>query len=417
MYELHKYWEHCDETAGNWASTCIDKKIFFPKRRFDDGVCIQFCQSEAVIKIKSSYFIGLDWLDENNAVYIAPKFNQGARQTDYLTMLFSCLQHPEVLEHCEELYEIKFDQQEIEIEQTEDLLTPLLVIQFLQVLHSIVKKGLKKSYYFVDTSLNSRVKGRILVGETIKRHHAKNQPVRTRCRYQEFGWNGVENRLLKRALLFVRRYIAAYPRSIVDVSSLMNYCLPAFEQIDNRVALSEIKAIKSNAFYKEYALGIRLAKLILRRFGYNLQTVSKNEKVKTPPFWIDMSRLFELYVLGLLKDQYGKAIYYHFTTNKNELDYLLNTYEYQMVIDAKYKAIYRTSYNNDDIRQLSGYARLKRVVDKLEIPPEKVIDCLIIYPDQGPEIQNKLTAELKTKSIPQFVQFYKMPIRLPEIPN
>ncbi|MBK6771285.1 MAG: hypothetical protein IPG78_03920 [Ignavibacteria bacterium] len=63
----------------------------------------------------------------------------------------------------------------------------------------------------------------------------------------------------------------------------------------------------------------------------------------------------------------------------------------KMVIDAKYKTIYQEGLNNEDIRQVSGYARLKEVYK--EFYPEKfypkfknsendLIDCLIIYPDQ-----------------------------------
>ena len=42
--------------------------------------------------------------------------------------------------------------------------------------------------------------------------------------------------------------------------------------------------------------------------------------------------LFELYVLGLLKDRFGKNVTYHFSRQYNELDYLLNDTEYKMVI-------------------------------------------------------------------------------------
>ena len=82
-------------------------------------------------------------------------------------MLFSCLKHPEVAQNTEGLFEIKFENPFIEIEQKQDLLTPLLVVQFLQVVKSIVRKGLKKSYYKVERNLNARVKGKVLVAENV----------------------------------------------------------------------------------------------------------------------------------------------------------------------------------------------------------------------------------------------------------
>jgi len=44
---------------------------------------------------------------------------------------------------------------------------------------------------------------------------------------------------------------------------------------------------------------------------------------------------------------------------------------------------------------------------------DRVIDCLIIYPDQT--ASNKLSDDLKEKQIDGFTRFYKMPIKLPTI--
>jgi hypothetical protein len=94
-----------------------------------------------------SYYIGVDWIpDTNQPIYVAPKLNtklkedgtqdnniniEDIKQTDYLKMLFSALKHPEVSKYTDELFEIKWDSPQIEITQQQDLLTPLLVIQFL----------------------------------------------------------------------------------------------------------------------------------------------------------------------------------------------------------------------------------------------------------------------------------------------
>ncbi|MCB9041689.1 MAG: hypothetical protein H6557_34170 [Lewinellaceae bacterium] len=392
------------------------REILFPKKRGGDGACVWLAHSKGKVRLKSSYYIGVDWIDKQNAIYIAPKLNEGARQTDYLKMLFSCLKHPEVLEHTDDLFEIKFDQPFLEIEQKQDLLTPLLVIQFLRVVHSIVKKGLKKSYYPIEENLHGRIKSKVLVGQTIKQNIVKNRPLNTLCRYEEFGWNGLENRLLKKALLFSQRYLAGGISGFtVDVSTVMNYCLPAFETVSEKIGLTEIKYTKTNAFYKEYKECTRLAKLILKRFGYNIQTVKQNKEVKVPPFWIDMSKLFELYVLGLLKDKFGKDVWYHFTTQWNELDYLLNTPTHKMVIDAKYKPVYQNSYDINDIRQLSGYARIANVVSELGVDPGQVVDCLIIYPDQYLGANEIFPEKFKSDPIGKFIRFYKMGVKLPEI--
>ena len=127
-----------------------------------------------------------------------------------------------------------------------------------------------------------------------------------------------------------------------------------------------------------------------------------------------MSKLFELYVLGLLKDRFGDTINYHFTRQYNELDYLLNDSEYKMVVDAKYKRVYENSYSIDDIRQLSGYARLRKVVEELKMPKNQVVDCLIIYPQSKGQMDFK-NINLKSADIDQFIQFYKIGVHLPQV--
>src|SRR5690606_23444550 len=122
----------------------------------------------------------------------------------------------------------------------------------------------------------------------------------------------------------------------------------------------------------------------------------------------------ELYVLGLLKDRYGTKLEYQFTRQYNELDFLLNTENEKIVIDAKYKPKYVSSYDMNDIRQLSGYARIRKVYEHLGLNTNdqtSIIDCLIIYHDQ--EASSNLDEQLKKEPISQFVGFYKHGIRLP----
>lgn len=107
--------------------------------------------AQAGITLHTNYYVGVDWLKNNDtAIYVAPKLNEATRETDYFKMLFSCMKHSEIAEHSKGLYEIKFDEPYIEIDQKQDLITPLLMIRYLQVLKSLVRKGLKKSYYRVE---------------------------------------------------------------------------------------------------------------------------------------------------------------------------------------------------------------------------------------------------------------------------
>jgi len=369
-------------------------------------------------ELLSSYYIGVDWVKLNEtSVYVQPKLNNYSNyKTDYLKMLFSALQRTEITENdTKELFEIKFDEPFIEINQRQDLLTPLLVVQFLQVLKKLVRKGLKKSYYRVENNLNARTKGRILISKTLKQNILKNKLTHTVCQYEEFGYNNLENRLLKKTLLFVQRYLPTLKNLGSDIyaTEAFNYILPVFEVVESKIELTEIKFSKTNNFYKEYEEALRLAKLILKRFGYNISTTEDMESVKVPPFWIDMAKLFEIYVLGLLKEKFGKSVSFQQCGNYGITDYLISQDENKMIVDAKYKPQYNSVYEIEDIRQLSGYSRDKKILNKLGVGNDVVVDCLIIYPDQS--ANEKLSENLKAIPIKAFTQFFKTGLKLPTV--
>lgn len=374
--------------------------------------------------IANTYFIGIDWIvEKEHAIYVEPKLNKGGHQTNYLAMLFSALKHPEVSKYSDDLFEIKWDSPQIEITQQKDLLTPLLVVQFLKIVKEIVRKGLKKSYYKVENNLYSKVKGKVLVSQTIKKNLLKNKPLNTYCSYDEFGLNGLENRLLKKALIFVQRYLPTIKNIHSEKYSneMFNYINPAFEFVSADVELNDVKHSKTNAFYKEYEEALRLAKLILKRFGYNISNTTE-KTIQTPPFWIDMSKLFELYVLGLLRDAYPQQILYG--ANEANLNYGLPDYLYtepnsQCILDAKYKLIYNDEeYDIADIRQLSGYARDEQVFEKLNVTRGSIIDCIIIYPFWNSSIKPNEEVKINLSNaepIKHFVKFKSIGVALPQI--
>jgi 5-methylcytosine-specific restriction enzyme subunit McrC len=425
MAKLHIYNEHFEGEWANSEKLTLDAKKYqyaFPQKKDKEPrFCFQLLQKEETnYHLKLSYFIGVDWIDKEKTVpiYVQPKLNkESQKQTDYLKMLFEAMANAEVANQVklDDLFEIKFDAKSIEIQQEQDLLTPLLIIQFLQVVKQIVRKGLKKSYYKVEQNLHSKVKGKVLVGQTIKQNIIKNRLLKTYCSYDEFGYNSLENRLLKKTLTFIKRYLPtlSMAKCKAYTTPVFDYISPAFESVSEEVSLYEVKQSKTNIFYKEYEQAIRLAKLILQRFGYNIHNTELKDRITTPPFWIDMSLVFEVYVLHLLVKKYGKGIVYQFDANYGNPDFLL--LKPKVVIDAKYKPIYQQKdrYDIDDIRQISGYARDKKVVDELKSEPSKVIDCLIIYPQTYGGTDSNFN--LEDNPIKQFVNFYKMAVKLPLI--
>lgn len=123
-------------------------------------------------------------------------------------------------------------------------------------------------------------------------------------------------------------------------------------------------------------------------------------------------------VLGLLKEQFKEKVIYHPTYNRKELDFLLT--DPPMVIDAKYKPRYENNTSVlDDARQLSGYSRMRKVYEYLDYPNDKVLDCLIIYPNQKTGYNdlsnfNELIKRPESQ-IGEYINFFKIPVRLPMI--
>lgn len=369
--------------------------------------------------VETGYYIGVDWVVKNEiAAHVVPKLN-GTEQIDYLKMLFSSIEHPEVVDHITELFEIKWDEPKIDITQQEDLLTPFLIIEFLGVLKKIVKKGLKKSYNKVERNLYGRVKGKILVSKTIKHNVSKNENLKVFCNYEEFGANTKENRFLKKVFEFSKKFLPTYGKltDTKGLQDLFHFINPAFDEVSSNTNARELRHFKSNSFFKEYDEAIRLGKLILERFAYNISNTAQTT-ISTPPFWIDMSKLFEFYVLGKLKDSFKQDVKFQYKYFGNELDFILKSKDLNMVIDAKYKPKYKDSRDNKDMRQVSGYARLKNVYEYLHGETEgvydKIIDVLIIYPNQEAEDIINIQ-KIKDESIDDYIHSYRLGIKLPVI--
>lgn len=415
---------------------------------FNDSHCFLFEKKASGFELKADYYIGLDWLGETGRhLYVEPKINNYAEwfneasdketddnqeppnyppngvELDYLNMLLQVTSVEDSNREINDLVKIDWLSQPIKIKQKDDRLTPFLIVRFLQTLKNIVRKGLKKNYYKVQENLTNRVKGKILVGQHIKQNVFKNRFTTTYCLYQEFGYDHAENRFLKKVLQFVTAYVenntALFGTIYSDIQHTINYCRPAFELISNDVNDYELKQTKYNPFYKVYNEALQTGRHILKRFAYNISQTSETE-IATPPFWIDMPRLFELYVYSKMvaaNPSDKKQIHFQFKTYGNALDILVSKPNFQMVVDAKYKLHYKLGQLHQDIRQVAGYSRLKKVREKLGLDDDRNIECLIIYPDIENGIEDLSFKSIRDnlKEIPAYYKIYKVGIKLPFI--
>jgi 5-methylcytosine-specific restriction enzyme subunit McrC len=170
-------------------------------------------------------------------------------------------------------------------------------------------------------------------------------------------------------------------------------------------------------FFRDYQQAVRIGQFILKRFSYNINKYSGSSAM-TPPFWIDMSKLFELYVFGKLKTLFTgpmEVTYHDHFRGGKETDILIRAKGFEGVVDCKYKPRYlENDPSLEDKRQLAGYTRLKSVYKKLDVAPHELVNGLIIYSNQ--ECPDGFEREkLYTNPIDEYVAFFKLGLRLPEI--
>ena len=419
--EVHRIQEHdrlpeCFR-PDCWAEALRDKNLF----RWT-------VSSEGRRGEYSAYYrVGAEWVDDERALVVAPK--AGMEKIDWPAMLMRCFDTEEgCADGLGKIYNIDFAVPPIRDATLQNILTPLLIVHFVGIVRRIVNKGLKRDYVQQEGDL-SRVRGRIGFLQNFRRNIIIGRADRVFCRYSELSMNTCENRLIKRALLFAERIVGRMldqgQRSAVMLQGRLNGCLAAFAEVDDRVELWEVRRCKRNKLYREYEEAVKLAKMILRRYDNSIDRASAEEHT-IPAFWIDMSLLYEHYVLGALRKAYGPKIIYQANVTTGKPDFLYVDEACPLILDTKYKPRYGAGkFDVDDIRQLAGYARDRNVLKKIgiqeaEMQNSVIVPCVIIYPEaRGADVQFDGSrspvdqVRLEVAPIGEFVGFYRVGFPLP----
>lgn len=365
----------------------------------------------------ASHFIGAAWLiPDELAVVVTPKMPD----VDFVQMFLAALEVDTQKEsdYFAQCYGIQFDEPQIETYEELNQLTPLLVLHFISLLERLVKHGLKKDYLLHEENLKAKVKGRILFGKHLKTNVFQQRSDHIYCQYQEYTEDIPENRLLKKALLFSERILdrcdslkrqSQYP----DVQLRLNRLKASFSHISDDIEPYQVQKLSSNKLFKGYKEAIKVAKMILRRFDYSIREAS-SEQHFTPPFWIDMARLYEMWVLcKLQKCSINPVLFQEFGFYGRQVaDFVIR--EENLILDAKYKPKYMEDWVDiDDIRELSGNARDERLLPNL--PEDYTPRCIILYPGNTDELKSEsdILFEQQGRKIPHYRNFYKISVPLP----
>jgi len=366
----------------------------------------------------ASYYIGASWLVKNElAVIVTPKMGN----IDFVTMFLAALEVDTKNEsdYFAKCYGIQFDEPTIETDEQLNQLTPLLGLHFVSLLERLVKRGLKKDYVIREENLKTKVKGRLLFTKHLQKNVFQQRSDRVYCQYQEYTDDIPENRLLKKALLFADRIINNYESlkaqsSYFETQSRLSKLKNRFDGVSDEIEPYQVQKLSTNKLFKEYKDAIRVAKMLLRRYDYSISEASQ-EQHTTPPFWIDMARLYEMWVLSVLqKNSINEILFQERGFYGRQIaDFVIR--EEKMVLDVKYKPDYQNIgfVDINDIREISGNARDEKLLP--DISEEYSPRCVILYPGNECELlpeSNKLFCEQGTK-IPNYRNFYKISIKLP----
>lgn len=332
-------------------------------------------------KLCASYYIGASWLDEKHAVVVTPKISN----LDFIEMFSCALKLDAASEYFSKFYAIDLDAKPIKTSVFNNQIAPLIIFHYVALLKRLTKRGLKKGYVIRNENLQSKIKGKIDISKHIKQNIICKREDRICCKYQEYTPDNIENRILKKALFFAESYISRlrHHNSFKSLIFAINEIKAHFREVSDSVEIQDLKAVTGNKLYKEYAEGIRLAKMILRNYSYSISETQKDFDY-SPVFWIDMARLYEVYVYSKLFERFGSRIKFQvpgcFRTAVDFVDT-----ETKTIIDTKYKPRYKDGNQGviHDIRQLSAYSRDRRILKAMGASQDLIPSCVIIYPDDS----------------------------------
>lgn len=364
--------------------------------------------------VRAGYYIGTTWLQESKySVSVIPKID-----IDYLSMFMECFgqSDDDIQEKLMHIYSIDFDKPCIPQDGVSFELTPFLIIHLLQSIKKILAIGLKKDYIQQEENLRGKVKGKILFAQQFKKNILTQREENNYCRFQAYSEDCIENQILKKALRFAERFLNHHQVACAtDLRGIIKKHLAYFRNVTDTDNIRLIKRFRINPLYREYARALKVSKLILQRFSYDINMANENVDWTLPPFWIDMPLLYELYTLTMLRKRFGDSVSYHIATRKDEIDF--GKRDEALIMDAKYVPEWEGEVQSEHVGQLTRYARSSGIRKKLLGTEDglRIFNCLLLYPNENGIAsfeKQEILKEEKIESI-DYIQFYKLGIQLP----
>ena len=156
-------------------------------------------------KISASYFTGAMWLDAEKELelLVKPKLPQLA----LTRMLLKVSSDPEFTAYNENnFFQFYAEQPSITVSQSDDL-SIFQIAVFLQSLHSLCRRHLRRRFFKTSENLTGKIKGRLLISRHYDLNIAQGRLDRAFCSYENISINCLENQILKSALQMCAKFL------------------------------------------------------------------------------------------------------------------------------------------------------------------------------------------------------------------
>ncbi|UDW03774.1 McrC family protein (plasmid) [Bacillus cereus] len=298
-----------------------------------------------IICIKN--YVGIVQLKNGMQIQVLPKINLGDiadTKRIFLRMIKSMKDFPSKV----------FNDVNLNLEQMS--LYEIFINLYTQEVRSLVKKGLKSTYYSEETNSNF-YKGKLALNEHIRKNIVHRD--RFYVRFDEFGLNSAENKLIKATLLKLMK-ISSSSENI----RAMRQLLTNFELINASINYEkDFNKVIINRNNKEYEVLMQWSKVFLLNRSFT--TFSGNSSGRALLF--PMEKVYEAYVGRSLKKALADTNwnvslqdrgYYLFERKfalKPDIVIERDDTTRKIILDTKWKALYNNPRSNYGIVQADMY--------------------------------------------------------------
>ncbi|MDI9408544.1 MAG: hypothetical protein QM523_04800 [Candidatus Pacebacteria bacterium] len=346
----HQAWVDIDSvkpTAGyDFGTDATNKDI---AKNF--GLKFESDKNNQASEIKIGPFVGVQRLSVTDGTDViahsSPKQFDN-KTMDYAAMFDYCMGNPTVARHMGKCFFVWTDESQIPIEKDKQIYE-LLIFSFVNSLHELCQRHLRRTAIRRTENLVGKVKGRIMVSQQIRQNLSVNRPDRVVCNYIEHNIDCRENQILRAALEVAAKYISA--KGYDNLNQKIGFCRNALEGVSvRRIDRREFIGIRYAGAFQHYKEAHGLAKAVLFTLGINPEDHSQAQKEMTQvyPFVLCTFELFERFTEAVLRRQYkDHQLWVGYDNNDLTSDgytvrpdmILIDNDGTPYIIDAKYKVV------------------------------------------------------------------------------